>query len=192
MSSKNRALFGIYAGPSDAENAVSQLKMAGFRNTDLSMLFPENEGTKDLAWDKTTKSSEGALAGAGIGLIVGGALGWIAGSGMLALPYLGMLLTAGPIMSLLSGIGVGGVIGGLIGALIGLASPRYEAKRYQGRVRRGAILLSVHCDDSDWAKTAQAIVEQTGAEGISITREAKADFATSDRPRHRTIETRAS
>ena len=191
MSAKNRALFGIYSSESDAENAVSQLKLAGFRNTDVSMLFPENEGTKDLALSKATKAAEGAAAGAILGLIIGGALGWLAGAGLIALPDLGILLTTGPVMSLLSGIGVGGVIGGLIGALAGLANPRYEAKRYEGRVRRGGILLSVHCDDSDWAKTARVILEQTGAEDMSISHEAKADFASSDRPHQRTLERRA-
>ena len=191
MSSKNRALFGIYAGQPDAENAVSQLKLAGFRNTDLSMLFSENEGTKDLALNKATRAADGFTAGASLGLIVGAALGWLAGAGMIALPDLGMLTTAGPVMSLLSGVGVGCVIGGLIGALIGLASPRYEAKRYQGRVRRGGILLSIHCDDSDWVKTGRMILEQTGAEDISVASEAKADFAASDRPHQRTVERRA-
>lgn len=191
MSSKNRALFGIYSIQSDAENAVSQLKLAGFRNTDISMLFPENEGTKDLALNKASKAAEGGTAGAIFGLIIGGALGWLAGAGLIALPDLGILLATGPVMSLLSGIGVGGVAGGLIGALIGLASPRYEAKRYEGRVRRGGILLSVHCDDSEWAKTGRVILQQTGAEDMSISHEAKADFASSDRPHQRTLERRA-
>jgi len=191
MSMKNRSVFGIYASQLDAENAVNGLKLAGFRNTDISILFPENVGTKDLAMEKNTKAPEGTAAGAGSGAIVGGIIGWLTGAGMLMIPGFGMFVAAGPIMGLLSGIGAGGVLGGIMGALVGMGSPEYEAKRYEGRIRKGGILLSVHCDDSDWVKTARTIVEQTGAEDISTTHEAKADFARSDRPRSRVIETRA-
>lgn len=191
MSAKNKAVFGIYLSPSDAENAVHGLKLAGFRGPDISILFPENAGTKDLALEKSTKAPEGTAAGAGSGAIVGGILGWLAGVGALAIPGLGMIVAAGPIMGMLSGIGVGGVLGGLIGAVAGLGTPEYEARRYEGRIRKGGILLSVHCDDRDWVKTARAILEQTGAEDVSAATEAKADFATSDRPRSRTIASKA-
>jgi hypothetical protein len=189
MSVKKKAVFGIYASQSDAENAVNELKLAGFRNTDISILFPENMGTKDLALKKNTKAPEGTAAGAGSGAVVGGILGWLVGAGALMIPGLGLVVAAGPILGLLSGIGVGGVLGGLTGALVGLGTPEYEAKRYEGRIRKGNILLSVHCDDSDWVKTAKTILEETGAEDTSTTVESKADFAKSDRPRSRTVQT---
>jgi len=191
MSAKNRVVFGIYSSQLDAENAVNGLKLAGFRNTDISILFPENVGTKDLALEKSTKAPEGTAAGAGSGALVGGIIGWLAGAGALMIPGLGLFVAAGPIMGLLSGIGAGGVLGGIVGALVGLGTPEYEAKRFEGRIRKGGILLSVHCDDSDWVKTARTMLEQTGAEDISTTSEAKADFAKSDRPRSRVIETGA-
>lgn len=185
MSAKNKAVFGIYASQIDAENAVNGLKLAGFRNTDISILFSENVGTKDLALTKNTKAPEGTAAGAGSGAVLGGILGWLAGAGALVIPGLGMFVAAGPIMGLLSGIGVGGMIGGITGALAGLGTPEYEAKRYEGRIRKGGTLLSVHCDDAVWVKTARTILEQTGAEDVSATTEAKADFAVSDKPRQR-------
>lgn len=191
MSARNRAVFGIYISQLDAENAVHGLKLAGFRSTDISILFPDNTGTKDLAMEKSTKAPEGTAAGAGGGAVVGGILGWLAGVGLLAIPGLGIFVAAGPIMAMLSGIGVGGVIGGITGALAGLGTPEYEAKRYEGRIRKGGILLSVHCDDREWVKSAREILEQTGAEDVSATTEAKADFATSDRPRSRTIASKA-
>lgn len=191
MSAKNRAVFGIYVSQLDAENAVHGLKLAGFRSTDISILFPDNSGTKDLALEKSTKAPEGTAAGAGGGAVVGGILGWLAGVGLLAIPGLGLFVAAGPIMAMLSGIGVGGVLGGLAGALAGLGTPEYEAKRYEGRIRKGGILLSVHCDDREWVKSAQEILMQTGAEDVSATTEAKADFASSDRPRSRTVASKA-
>jgi hypothetical protein len=191
IMAKNKAVFGIYVVQLDVENAVQGLKLAGFRSTDISILFPENSGTKDLAMEKSTKAPEGTAAGAGSGAVVGGILGWLAGIGALAIPGLGIFVAAGPILSVLSGIGAGGVLGGIIGALVGLTTPEYEAKRYEGRIRKGCILLSVHCDDSEWVKTARSILEQTGAEDVSATSEAKADFAASNRPRSRTIVSKA-
>jgi hypothetical protein len=191
MSARNRAVFGIYISQLDAENAVHGLKLAGFRSTDISILFPDNTGTKDLALERNSKAPEGTAAGAGSGAVVGGILGWLAGVGLLAIPGLGMFVAAGPIMAMLSGIGVGGVLGGVTGALAGLGTPEYEAKRYEGRIRKGGILLSVHCDDREWVKTAREILDQTGAEDVSATTEAKADFAASDRPRSRTIPSKA-
>lgn len=192
MSAKNKAVFGIFSSQLDAENSVNGLKLAGFRNTDISILFSENEGTKDLAMERNTKAPEGTAAGAGSGAVVGGILGWLAGAGALSalmIPGIGLFVAAGPILGLLSGIGVGGVLGGLTGALVGLGTPEYEAKRYEGRIRKGGILVSVHCDDPDWVKSARTILEQTGAEDISATTESKADFAKSDKPRSRTMQT---
>jgi hypothetical protein len=182
---KNTAVFGIYRDRMSAENAVDVLREANFRNTDISALLPENLGTKDFAHEKNTKAPEGVAAGVTTGAVVGGGLGWLAGIGALAIPGIGPLLAAGPIVALLAGAGAGGAIGGLTGALIGMGIPEYEAKRYEGRVKSGGILLSVHCDSSDWATKAKEILKQTGAEDVSSSAEAKADFATSDKPMRR-------
>lgn len=182
MATKNIAIFGIYPDQLSAEDGVDKLREAGFRNTDVSVLLPDNEGTKDFAHEKQTKAPEGAVAGGATGAVIGGALGWLVGIGALAIPGAGPFIAAGPIMGMLGGIGVGGTVGGLAGALVGLGIPEYEAKRYEGRIKRGGILLSVHCDDTDWARRARNILEQTGAEDIASTHEAKADFAVSDKP----------
>jgi len=182
MAGKNTAAFGIYPARSSVENAVDALRDAGFRNTDISILFPENEGTKDFAHEKGTKAPEGTAAGVGTGAVIGGTLGWLAGIGALAIPGVGPFIAAGPIMGALAGVGVGGAVGGITGALIGMGIPEYEAKRYEGRVKKGGILLSVHCDDSDWTKRAKEILERTGAEDISSTGESAADYAKSDKP----------
>src|SRR3984893_3683463 len=134
MAGKKTAVLGIYPTYSSAENGLEALKEAGFRNTDISVLFPENAGSKDFAHEKGTKAPEGAVAGGGTGAIVGGVLGWIAGIGALAIPGAGPFIAAGPIMAALAGVGVGGAIGGITGALIGMGIPEYEAKRYEGRV----------------------------------------------------------
>lgn len=186
MAGKNTAVFGIYLTHSAADSGIDALKAAGFRNTDISALFPQNEGSKDFVHQKNTKAPEGATTGAGTGAVVGGALGWLAGIGMLAIPGLGPLMAAGPIVAALAGVGAGGVVGGLTGGLIGMGIPEYEAKRYEGRVKSGGILVSVHSDSSDWTKRAKQILENTGAEDISSTGEAAADFAKSDRPLPRT------
>src|SRR5882672_10363438 len=179
---KNTAVFGIYSSRTNAGNAVDLLKAAGFRNTDISVLFAENLGTKDFAHEKGTKAPEGATTGAGTGAVIGGALGWLAGIGALAIPGLGPFIAAGPIMAALAGVGVGGAVGGITGALIGMGIPEYEAKRYEGRIKKGGILLSVHCDNSEWTKKAKQILEDTGAEDVSSTGESDADFSKSDRP----------
>jgi hypothetical protein len=182
MAGKNTAVFGIYRTRTGVEEAVDALRQAGFRNTDISALFPENVGTKDFAHEKATKAPEGTAAGAGTGAVVGGTLGWLAGIGALAIPGVGPLIAAGPIVAALTGVGVGGAIGGITGALVGMGIPEYEAKRYEGRVKEGGILLSVHSDNSDWTDKAKDILERTGAEDISSAGEAKADFAKTDKP----------
>src|SRR3954453_5296867 len=169
MAGKNTAVFGIYPSYSAVEHAVDALRTAGFRNTDISVLFPENVGTKDFAHEKGTKAPEAATTGAGTGAAIGGVLGWLTGIGALAIPGLGPFIAAGPIMAALAGVGVGGAVGGLTGALIGMGIPEYEAKRDEGRVKEGGILLSVHCDSSDWTKKAKEILERTGAEDVSST-----------------------
>jgi hypothetical protein len=185
MAGKNTAVFGIYRDQTRVENAVDALKAAGFRNTDISFLFPENAGTKDFAVQKGTKAPEGAATGAGTGAVVGGGLGWLAGIGALAIPGIGPFIAAGPIVAALAGVGVGGAVGGITGALVGMGIPEYEAKRYEGRVKEGGILLSVHSDNSDWTKRAKEILERTGAQDISSTGEASADFSKTDKPMQR-------
>jgi hypothetical protein len=185
MAGKNTAVFGIYPAYASVESGVDALQAAGFRNTDISVLFPENEGTKDFAHKKETKAPEGATTGATTGAIVGGGLGWLAGIGALAIPGLGPFIAAGPIMAALAGVGVGGAVGGITGALIGMGIPEYEAKRYEGRIKEGGILLSVHSDSSEWTKKAKDILERTGAQDIASTGEASADFSKSDRPMQR-------
>jgi hypothetical protein len=186
MAGKNKVVYGIYPTELSAENAVDALKDAGFRNTDISVLFQDNRGTKDFAHEKGTKAPEGAATGAGSGMVIGGALGWLAGIGALAIPGLGPFIAAGPIMGLLGGMGAGGAIGGIAGALIGMGIPEYEAKRYEGRIKEGGVLMSVHCDSDEWVKRAKEILERTGAKDISSASEASADYAKSDRPMPRT------
>lgn len=182
MSAKKTAVLGIYPDYSSVENAVDVLKEAGFRNTDISVLFPEKAGSKSFAHDKGTRAPEGAAAGAGTGAILGGTLGWLVGIGALAIPGLGIFIAAGPLMAALAGMGVGGAVGGIGGALIGMGISEHEAKRYEVRVKEGGILLSVHSDNAEWTKRAKEILERTGAQDISSTGEAGADYVRGDKP----------
>jgi hypothetical protein len=185
MAGKNTAVYGIYSNRTAAENAVDRLLEAGFRNEDISVLLQDNAGTKDFAHDKDTKAPEGTTTGVLTGGAIGGTLGLLAGIGALAIPGLGPFIAAGPIMGTLAGLGSGGAIGGLIGALIGMGIPEYEAKRYEGRVKEGGILLSVHCDSSDWVSKAKDLLKHTGAEDVSSAGEASADYAETDKPLRR-------
>jgi hypothetical protein len=180
MAGKNTAVFGIYPSLTGVEIGVDELKASGFRKTDISVLFPESAGTREFAHEKSTKAPEGATTGAGTGLIVGGALGWLMGIGALAVPGVGPFVAAGPIMAALAGAGVGGTLGGITGALIGMGIPEYEAKRYEGQIRNGGILLSVHSDNADWTRRAKEILKRTGAQDIASTAEASADEPPSD------------
>jgi Alternative complex III, ActD subunit len=182
MAGKNTSVFGIYQDRLTVDYAVDMLRSEGFRNTDISVLFPYNEGSKDFAAEKNTKAPEGTAAGAGTGAVVGGTLGWLAGIGALAIPGVGPFIAAGPIMAALAGVGVGGAIGGITGALVGMGIPEYEAKRYEGRIKDGGILLSVHSDSSEWTKKAKDILERSGAQDVASAGEASADFSKSDRP----------
>jgi hypothetical protein len=189
MNMANTAVFGIYQNRVHLEDAVNALQKAGFRNTDTSVLFSENEGSKDFAHERHTKAPECAISGAGLGAVVGGGLGFLAGIGTVAIPGVGPLfLAAGPIMGLLAGVGIGGTVGAIIGALAGIGMPEYEAKRYDGRKKQGGILLSVHCDSSDWVKRAKNRLKETGAESIASAGEASSDFAKTDRPVRRHAE----
>jgi hypothetical protein len=180
MSGKNTAVFGIYPSYLSVESGVDALKAAGFSNRDISVLLPESAGSKAFAHEKGTKAPEGATTGAGTGIVLGGAMGWLLGIGALAIPGLGPFIAAGPIMAALAGAGVGGAVGGIAGALIGMGIPEYEAKRYEGRVKDGGILLSVHSDNSAQTKWAKEILQRTGAQDISSTAEASSDDTTKD------------
>ena len=179
---KNTAVYGVYGTRELAETAVDQLLSSGFRNEDISVLLQDNVGTKDFAHKKDTKAPEGTTTGVVAGGAIGGTLGLLAGIGALAIPGLGPFIAAGPIMATLAGIGSGGIVGGIVGALVGMGIPEYEAKRYEGRIKEGGILLSVHCDNSEWTKRAKDLLKETGAEDVSSTGEASADYAKSDKP----------
>jgi len=172
MSSKNTAVFGIYATPGTAEAAVDHLLSKGFSNAAISVLLPDDESTRAFAHEKNTKAPEGTAAGVTTGGVIGGTLGLLAGIGALAIPGVGPLIAAGPIMATLAGVGVGGAVGGLVGALVGMGIPEYEAKRYEGAVKDGGTLLSVHCDTSEQVDAAKAALKETGARDISSSSEA--------------------
>ncbi len=185
MAGKNTAVFGIYGSRAAVEEAVDQLRAAGFRGADVSVLFSDNQGTKDFAHEKATKAPEGATTGAAAGGLAGGVLGWLTGIGALAIPGLGPLIAAGPIVAALAGAGALGAVGGMIGALAGMGIPEYEAKRYEGRIREGGVLLSVHCDNNDWVKRAKELLRQSGAQDIASAGEERGDYANADKPQPR-------
>jgi hypothetical protein len=167
MSSKNTAVFGIYATPSAAENAVDSLLALGFSNSDISVLLPDDDSTRAFAHEKNTKAPEGTATGVTAGGVIGGTLGLLAGIGSLAIPGVGPLIAAGPIMASLAGLGIGGAVGGLVGALVGMGIPEYEAKRFEGAVKDGGTLLSVHCDTSEEVTRAKDALKSTGARDIA-------------------------
>jgi hypothetical protein len=167
MASKNTAVFGIYATPATAENGVDHLLSVGFTNPAISVLMPDDETTRAFAHEKSTKAPEGTATGAATGGVIGGTLGLLAGIGMLAIPGLGPLIAAGPIVAALAGVGAGGAVGGIMGALVGMGIPEYEAKRYEGAVKDGGTLLSVHCDTSEQISLAKQALRDTGARDIA-------------------------
>ncbi|MFZ0658467.1 MAG: hypothetical protein WBE78_13405 [Candidatus Binataceae bacterium] len=166
-----KSVIGIAKTQSEAIVIADNLKAAGFTSNDVSVLFPDKQGTKDFAHEQHTKAPEGAATGAGSGAILGGALGWMVGIGALAIPGLGVFIAAGPIMAALAGAAGVAAVGGLTGALIGLGIPEYEAKRYEGKVKDGNILLSIHTEDSKERDRARKILEEGGAQDISYTGE---------------------
>lgn len=172
---KNRATFAIFNSRASVERAVNALKRAGFRHSDISVLFPDRESSREFAHEKATKAPEGATTGTATGAILGGTLGWLVGMGSLAIPGIGPVIAAGPIMAALAGAGVGGAMGGIAGALIGIGIPEYEAKRYEGLVKDGGILVSVHCDDEKWVQLAKDIFKVENGEGIASAHEASSD-----------------
>ena len=169
---KKKAVFGIVKTENQAINIANQLQSAGFSPNDISVLFPDRTGTRDFAHEQHTKAPEGAAAGAGTGAVLGGALGWMVGIGSLAIPGLGPFIAAGPIMAALAGAGAGAAAGGLAGALIGMGIPELEAKQYEGKIKNGNILLSVHAEDGKQVTRAKEILKNGGAEDISYTGEA--------------------
>ena len=182
MSGKKVGVFGIYAGRLAVENATVSLIAAGFPASDISVLMPETlGGAKAMGTEKSTKAPEGTAAGVTAGGAIGGTLGVLAGVGLLAIPGLGPFIAAGPIMAGLAGLGVGGAVGGVTGALIGLGIPEFEAKRYEGRLQKGGILLSVHCDTAGEITRVKEVLKATGAEDVSSTGESSVDTKTTDR-----------
>lgn len=169
----NQAVFCIATSMNQAEAIVAELKQEGFSNDDISALFPDKTGTRDFAHQQATKAPEGAATGAGAGGALGGALGWLAGIGTLAIPGVGPFIAAGPILAALGGAAVGAAVGGLGGALVGMGIPELEAKQYEGKVRDGNILISVHTEDGDERSRAKDIFKRAGAEDIASSGEAK-------------------
>jgi hypothetical protein len=169
-----KAVFCIARSEGQAVRIVEEARDAGFSNNDISVLFPDKGGTRDFAHEHNTKAPEGATTGAVTGGVLGGVAGWLAGIGTLAIPGLGPFIAAGPIMAALGGATVGAAAGGLTGALVGMGIPEFEAKRYEGKVRGGNILISIHTDDRTEAKRAKDIFERSGADDVASTGEAAA------------------
>lgn len=167
-----KSVFCISTSREQADRIVDQLKTANFSNNDISVLFPDKGTTRDFAHEKNTKAPEGAAAGAGTGGVIGGALGWVVGIGALAIPGVGPFIAAGPIMAALSGAAIGAAAGGIAGGLIGLGIPELEAKRYEGKVKAGNILISVHTDNSEEISRAKDLFTQAGAQDVCVTGEA--------------------
>ena len=172
------SVFGIYVTRADAEETVAALRVAGFRNTDISALLPEKGSARKVPSEKNLRVSRknarpprGAMTGAASGVAVGGVLGWLAGIGVLTIPGADALgdtfIGAGPVMGMIAGAGAAGVVGGFVGALAGLGISENDAKHYEERIKAGAILLSVRCDNADWMGRAEAVLKRTGAEHIS-------------------------
>ena len=167
-----KAVFGIATSETAAELAVGRLKNAGFSSDDISVLFPDRSGSKDFVHEQHTKAPEGATTGAGTGGLLCGAVGWLAGIGALAIPGAGPFIAAGPLMAALSAAAVGAAVGGIAGALIGMGIPEFEARRYEGKVRQGNILISVHTENAGEIRTARTILEESGALEVCATGEA--------------------
>lgn len=165
----DKSVIGIVKHEPQAVRIANELRSAGFTSDDISVLFPDRSGTRDFAHEQNTKAPEGAAAGAGTGAVLGGGLGWLVGIGALAIPGVGPFIAAGPIMAALAGTAVGAAAGGLTGALVGLGIPEFEAKQYEGKIRDGNILISVHVADGDEEDTAKEIFEREGAEDVSST-----------------------
>jgi len=172
-----KSVFCIASTRTQAENIVDRPKAANFSHNDISVLFPDKDTSRDFAHEKSSKAPEGAVTGAGTGGVVGGALGWIVGIGALAIPGVGPFIAAGPIIAALSGAAVGAAVGGIAGGLIGLGIPEIEAKRYEGKIQKGNLLISVHTENSDEISRAKEIFEDANAEDICVTGDASVPAA---------------
>jgi hypothetical protein len=190
MAGKNTAVFGIYKMRDGAERACDTLMASGFSSSDISVLMPDTQSTREFATEKNTKAPEGATTGAVSGGAIGGTLGLLAGIGALAIPGLGPFIAAGPIVGTLAGVGAGGAVGTLVGSLVGMGIPEFEAKRYDGRVKDGGILLSVHCDSSNEVDRAKEILERTGGQDVSSAGEKSASTHRVDSRGDRDVEFR--
>ena len=174
---KQIAVFGLFNTRGQVEQAIDTLRTAGFRPADMSALLPDWGATSEVAHEKHTKAPEGAATGAATGGVLGGGLGLLVGLGALAIPGLGPLLAAGPIVATLAGAGAGGAVGTLVGSLIGMGIPEYEAKRYESFLNQGGAILAVHADDREWAKKARQILDACGGHGIDQTSEVSSKVA---------------
>lgn len=170
----NKAVYGIVPTHAEAASLLENLRSGGFSPTDVSVLAPHNQQDVGLTVEKHSKTLEGTATGATAGGVLGGVLGLLAGIGTLAIPGLGILVAAGPLLATLSGMGLGASVGGLAGGLVGLGIPEYEAKRYEGHLEKGGILIAVHCEDGDAISRAQEIMQTSGATDVAISREQKA------------------
>jgi len=182
---KNTSVMGIYPDLTTASDAISVLHKTGYRTTDISVLSSDNQGTKDFGLEQRTRALEGAAMGAAVGAAVGAALAWFASTQNVAIPNLGPLVAAGPLLAALAGAGAGAAVGWVLGLLAGMCLPEYVAKRYAGRIRRGGILMSVHCDSREWCNRAKKALKTTGARNISSASESAADYGTTDQPTER-------
>jgi len=182
---RNTSVMGIYPDRTTVSDAVNVLHKAGYRATDTSVLSSDNQGSKDFAHEKHTKASEGAAAGSAGGALVGAALAWFVSSHPATITAMDPLVAAGAVVAAFAGAGAGGVLGWIVGGLAGLGLTEYVAKRYAGRIRRGGILLSVHCDSPEWCDRAKKTLRDTGARDVSSAPESSADFGTTDRPTER-------
>jgi hypothetical protein len=182
---KNTSVIGIYPDRTTVSDAIDVLHKAGYRATDISVLPSDNQGSKDFGHEKHTKAPQGAATGAALGAVVGAALAWLVATQTVAVPYFAPLVAAGPVLAALAGGGAGGALGWIVGLLAGLPLSEYVAKRYAGRIRRGGILLSVHCDSREWCDRAKKTLKDTGARDISSASEAAADYGTTDKPTER-------
>lgn len=182
---KNTSVMGIYPDRTTLSDAINVLQKAGYRKTDISVLSSDNQGSKDFAFEQRSKGLEGAATGAAAGAVIGAAAAWFVSVQMVTVAALGSLVAAGPLLAAFAGAGAGGAVGWIGGFLAGLGLPEYVAKRYAGRIRRGGILLSVHCDSPEWCSRAKKTLTDTGARNISSASESSADYGTADKPTER-------
>ena len=182
---RNISVMGIYTDRTTVSDAMNVLRKTGFRPTDIAVLSSDNQGSKDFAHEKRTKALEGAAIGAAAGALIGAALAWLVSTQALTVAPLAALVGAGPVLAALAGAAAGGTLGWIVGSLAGMRLPEYVAKRYAGRIRRGGILLSLHCDSPEWCERAKKTLKDTGAREISSASEAAADYGTADKPTER-------